>query len=146
MSTTVKLGIATCIVASVITYMAYVGSTASWQYYLTVEECLADAPALVNQRMRVSGNVVVGSLEIATGRQQATFKISDADHELSVRCAGPLPDNLAEDVDVVVEGRLDESGTLRGDKVLTRCASKYAPEVRMAATAGPAISAEAGCQ
>ncbi len=97
MSTTVKLGIAACIVAGVTAYMAYVGTTASWQYYLTVDECLADAPALVNQRIRVNGKVVVGSLEIAAGRQQATFKICESDHELSVSCAGPLPDNLAED-------------------------------------------------
>ncbi len=142
MSTTVKLWIAACIVASVTVYMAYVGSTASWQYYLTVDECLTDAKALVNQPMRVSGKIVVGSLQIATGRQYATFKICEADHELTVRCAGPLPDNLAEEMDVVVEGRLDESGHLRGDKVLTRCASKYSSGATIGATDPPPTSAE----
>jgi cytochrome c-type biogenesis protein CcmE len=44
---------------------------------------------------------------------------------LAVICAGPLPDNLAEALEVVVEGRLDAGGMVRGDKVLTRCASKY---------------------
>ena len=141
MSSTAKLGIAACIVTSVTVYMAYVGSTASWQYFVTVDECLADAPTLVNQRIRVSGKVVVGSLEIATGRQRAAFKMGKADHELSVVCAGTLPDNLDEDMDVVVEGRLDKAGTLRGDKVLTRCASKYATEASMASAAGPPASA-----
>jgi cytochrome c-type biogenesis protein CcmE len=144
MSTAVKLGIAACIVASVTAYMAYAGSTASWQYFLTVEECLADAPALVNQRVRVNGKIVVGSLEIAPGRQQATFKICEADLELPVRCAGPLPDNLAEGKDVVVEGRLDEGGYLRGDKVLTRCASKYASEARTASTVRAQASTSGG--
>lgn len=134
---TVKLGIATCIVAGVTAYMAYVGSTASWQYFLTVDECLADAPALVNQRIRVSGKIVVGSLDIGSSRQLATFKICQSDLELAVRCTGPLPDNLNEDMDVVVEGRLDESGTLRSHKVITRCASKYA------AGAGTALAASA---
>ena len=142
MSTAVKLGIAACIVASVTAYMAYVGSQTSWQYFLTVEECLADAPALVNQRVRVSGKVVVDSLEIAAGRTGATFKIGEADSELSVSCSGPLPDNLAEGKDVVVEGRLDELGHLRGDKVLTRCASKYASEARMASAVRPQASTE----
>ncbi len=142
MSTTIKLGIAACIVTSVTAYMAYLGTTTSWQYFLTVDECLNAAPTLVNQRIRVNGTVVLGSLEISTDRQQATFKICEADHELMVRCAGPLPDNLAEQIDVVVEGRLDESGYLRGDKVLTRCASKYAREARLAATVRPPTSAE----
>jgi cytochrome c-type biogenesis protein CcmE len=41
-----------------------------------------------------------------------------------------LPDNLAEKMAMVVEGRLDDSGTLHGDKVLTRCASKYQSQPR----------------
>jgi len=142
MSAAVKLGIAACIVASVTAYMAYVGMTASWQYYLTVDECLSDAPALVNQRVRVNGKVVVGSLDISADRRLATFKIGEAAGQLLVRCTGPLPDNLAEDIDVVVEGRLDESGYLRGDKVLTRCASKYESQGSMAATAADPRSAE----
>ena len=142
MSTNAKLGIAASIIASVTVYMAYIGTTADWRYFLTIEECLHNAPALVNQPIRVSGKVVVNSLEIATGRQQATFKISEAAHELSVRCDGPLPDNLAEEMDVVVEGRLDESGNLQGHKVLTRCASKYASETGMVAKASPPTSPE----
>jgi cytochrome c-type biogenesis protein CcmE len=142
MSTAAKLGIAACIVTGVTAYMAYLGTTTSWKYYLTVDECLADAPALVKQRMRVNGKIVVGSLDIATTRQQATFKMCGTGRELPVSCVGPLPDNLAEDMDVVVEGRLDESGHLIGDKVLTKCASKYAPEAKTAAATGPQSSAE----
>jgi cytochrome c-type biogenesis protein CcmE len=141
MSTAVKLGIAACIVTCVTAYMAYLGTTTSWKYYLTVDECLADAPELMKHRMRVNGKIVVGSLNIATSRQQATFKMCGTGRELPVSCVGPLPDNLAEDMDVVVEGRLDESGHLLGDKVLTKCASKYAPEARTAA-ASPQSSAE----
>jgi cytochrome c-type biogenesis protein CcmE len=36
-----------------------------------------------------------------------------------------VPDNLAEDMEVVVEGTLREPDCLDGDKVLTRCAGKY---------------------
>jgi cytochrome c-type biogenesis protein CcmE len=64
---------------------------------------------------------------------------------LKVICSGPLPDNLAEDMDVVVEGRLEEPDLLRGDKVLTRCASKYGSQNRptspqRTAPAGPGES------
>jgi cytochrome c-type biogenesis protein CcmE len=36
-----------------------------------------------------------------------------------------LPDNLANGIAVLVEGRLDDAGLLHGEKVLTRCTSKY---------------------
>ncbi len=125
MSTTVKLGIASCIVGVVTAYMAYLGMSTSWQYYMTVDECLANAPALVKQRVRVNGKVAMNSLVIAEGRYRATFMLCGTDGNLPVRCAGILPDNLAEEMDVVVEGHLDETGLLHCDKVITRCASKY---------------------
>ena len=112
--------------------MAYLGTTASWQYYLTVDECLSDASELATQRMRVNGKVAVGSLQITPDRQRATFQLCGTNSKLPVNCTGPLPDNLAEDMEVVVEGRLDETGRLQGDQVLTRCASKYETQSRTA--------------
>ena len=77
------------------------------------------------QALRVSGRVAPGSLEVSTRDSQANFALAAPAGLLRVVCQGPLPDNLAEDIDVVVEGQLDEDGTLRGTKLLTRCASKY---------------------
>jgi cytochrome c-type biogenesis protein CcmE len=65
---------------------------------------------------------------MADNRHHATFVLEGGqDTRLQVICAAVLPDNLAENMDVVVEGRLEVRGVLRGDKVLTRCASKYQP-------------------
>lgn len=115
------------IVLAVTTYMAFIGASASWQYYLTADECASGAAELVDRRVRVSGRVAADSLEIAPDRSHARFLLAGTDHVLTVRCASRLPDNLSEGIDVVVEGRLDSQGTLRGEKVLTRCASKYSP-------------------
>ncbi len=120
-----KLVIAAVVVAGVTAYMAYLGASTSWQYYLTADECAADAAALAGARVRVSGRVAADSLTFAADRNEATFTLEGSQRKLQVQCAGPLPDNLAEHMDVVVEGRLERSGLLRGDKVLTRCASKY---------------------
>ena len=113
------------IVVGVTAYMAYLGASASWQYYMTVDECVANAATLTTDRIRVSGTVAVNTLRIAEDRREATFSLKGQREQLPVTCSGPLPDNLAEGVDVVVEGRLDERGCLRGEKLLTRCASKY---------------------
>jgi cytochrome c-type biogenesis protein CcmE len=125
MSSEKKLAVAGTVVIAATMYMAYLGATAGWQYYLTAEECLANARDLAGNRLRVSGRIVSGTLRISAGRDTAEFALAAPQDRLRVVCRGPLPDNLAEASDVVVEGRLDENGLLRGDKVLTRCASKY---------------------
>jgi cytochrome c-type biogenesis protein CcmE len=121
----IKFTIAGAIIAGVTGYMAFLGARSSWQYYLTVDECTADASELVGPRLRVNGHVAPNSLDVDPDRAGAAFVLRGAVSGLFVSCEGPLPDNLAEDMDVVVEGHLDSEGVLRGDKVLTRCASKY---------------------
>ena len=64
---------------------------------------------------------------IAPDRQEAHFSLSEAGSQIPVVCKGPLPDDLSttKTMDVVVEGRLEDTCTLQGDKLITRCASKY---------------------
>jgi cytochrome c-type biogenesis protein CcmE len=125
MSTHVKLALGATVLACATAYLAYLGASTSWRYYVLVDECLADGQRLSGYRLRVSGRVAAGSLVVSSDRSAATFQLAGQRHRLSVSCAGPLPDNLAEDMDVVVEGKIDASGQLVGEKVLTRCASKY---------------------
>jgi cytochrome c-type biogenesis protein CcmE len=125
MSVRTKLLTCALILAGVTLYVAYLGASSSWQYYVTVDECLDNVQQFTGRRMRVSGQVARGSLQIADGRRSATFVLEGATGALQTSCVGPLPDNLAENVPVVVEGSLEEDGSLRADKVLTRCASKY---------------------
>lgn len=126
MNTGKKLAIAGVVVGSVTAYMAYVGAAASWQYYVTADECVARAASLAGRRVRVSGKVVAGTLQIAADRQKASFSLAGTDGNLRVESSGMVPDGLAESMEVLVEGRLEPSALLRGDKVITRCASKYA--------------------
>jgi cytochrome c-type biogenesis protein CcmE len=125
MTTGRKLAIAGLAVAAVTAYMAYLGAADSWQYYVTVDECLAAPGRFGGDRLRISGKVAADSLEIAADRRHARFALQGTDGRLTVDYAGPMPDKLAEKMDVVVEGRMESSGTLRCEKLLTRCASKY---------------------
>jgi len=127
MSTGKKLAIAGVVVAGATAYMAYLGASSSWQYYMTVKECVDNAAQVTGQRIRVSGTIVPGSLIIAPDRQEARFSLSEAGADIPVVCTGPLPDDLspAKTMDVVVEGRIEGSCLLRGDKLITKCASKY---------------------
>jgi cytochrome c-type biogenesis protein CcmE len=128
MSSGVKLAIGAAVVIGVTTYMAYVGAASSWKYYVTADECLADQAKFVGSRVRVSGRIAPESLQVAADRSLADFSLVGEGALLPVVCTGLLPDNLEEDMEVVVEGRLEADGRLRGDKLLTRCASKYESE------------------
>ena len=125
MSPHTKLAVGAAIMACATAYLAYLGASPSWRYYVLVDECAQERDKFVGQRLRVSGRVATKSLNLRSDRKLATFVLCGQQSNVQVSCKGPLPDNLAEDMDVVVEGTLEKDGLLRGDKVLTRCASKY---------------------
>jgi cytochrome c-type biogenesis protein CcmE len=139
MSTGKKLAIAGFVVAGATAYMAYLGASSSWQYYMTVQECVDNASQVAGQRIRVSGTIVPGSLVIAPDRQEARFSLSEAGSHLPVVCSGPLPDDLSptKAMEVVVEGRMEGGCMLHGEKLITRCASKYS-----AVAKGPTATAD----
>ncbi len=138
MTTGNKLALGAVVVAGITASMAYLGASASWQYYVTAEECVANADSLVGTRLRVSGKIASGTLQVTADRRQAMFSLTTAESKLPVTCSGPLPDNLAEDIEVVVEGRMEQPGLLRGNKVLTRCSSKYESKGAPASSASTA--------
>lgn len=123
-----RLAVAAVLIACAISTMTLWGSMSSWQYYQTVEECQSGGASMVGKRLRVSGIVAPASLEIRERGTQAAFTLQGPGTGLKVLCRGPLPDNLAENIQVVVEGQLERPGRLRGDRVMTRCASKYEAE------------------
>jgi cytochrome c-type biogenesis protein CcmE len=124
MSSGAKLLIGALCFAAAIGYLAILGAAGSWQYYLSVDEAVIDAAQLLDKRLRVSGRVGAGSLAISDDRRQATFVLQGESHNLHVTCQCAMPDNFAEKIDVVVEGKLRNDG-MHGHKVITRCASKY---------------------
>jgi len=142
MSPLLKLLFGVGIVAGATGYLAWLGAASSWQYYVLVDECTRSPDSFVDQRLRVSGHVAPASLKISPDRASATFILRGETSDLQVACEGRLPDNLAEDMDVVVEGTLNRAGALTGDKVITRCASKY-EAARGAAQTAATISGDA---
>jgi cytochrome c-type biogenesis protein CcmE len=123
-----KVIVIALLVIATVAYVAYVCTSGNWQYYLLVDECVEQSGQFAGERLRVSGLVAAGSLTIANDRRQASFVLEGTQHHLAVNCSGLVPDNLVEGKEVVVEGALQDDHCLHGTKVITRCASKYAPQ------------------
>ena len=51
MTTGRKLAVGAIIIAAVTIYLAFAGAASSWQYYLTVDECVDQAPQFVGSQL-----------------------------------------------------------------------------------------------
>ena len=125
MSPLLKLMVGAAIIAGATGYVAWLGAASSWQYYVLVDECVRDHKTFAGQRIRVSGRIARASLDVSVDRRSCTFVLQGDHAQLNVASQGLLPDNLRDDMDVVVEGTLRDDLSLSADKVITRCASKY---------------------
>ncbi len=125
MTPTHKLFLGGVVITLATTYLAYLGASSSWQFYVSVDELVADPKLFHDSRIRINGTIAPDSLHMTPDRSQASFVLQGEISELDVKCSGPFPDNLAEGIEVVVEGRMQSNRIVQGNKVLTRCASKY---------------------
>ena len=113
------------VVGLVIWAMNQSGSTA---FFVTVSE-LRSGQALPHQDLRVSGNVVGGSL-VRDG-VNTSFAISDDTEEVRIETTETLPDafwsayeNDPENVEIIAQGRYD-GRTFDAHQVLAKCPSKF---------------------
>ena len=97
-------------------------------YFLTPSELAQRAStdeSIHDLGVRVGGDVVPGSIERDPASQTITFQVTDGDATFPVIYHGIAPDTFTDEVEVVVEGRLNEAGTLEATNVLAKCGSRY---------------------
>ncbi|MFN4182867.1 MAG: cytochrome c maturation protein CcmE [bacterium] len=100
-------------------------------YYYELAEAAQEKPA---REVRIGGQVVPKSITYEPENFLLSFSLYDPKHpemRLKVVHKGPRPDNLMDDVMVLVRGKVDwEQGvvTTRGaDGLLVKCPSRYEP-------------------
>ncbi|MDV2990318.1 MAG: cytochrome c maturation protein CcmE [Dehalogenimonas sp.] len=112
--------------------LGWVGFMNSATYYYEVNDFLERQELLGDQSVRVNGTVVSGSVETANGGLGITFTIRDvtlSSATIPVVYHGAVPDTFQPDTDVVVEGKFSADGVFEATAIMTKCASKYEPEL-----------------
>ncbi len=97
-------------------------------YFLTPSELAAKVqadPSFHNVGVKMGARVVHGSISRDVGTQTIAFQVTDGTQSYPVVYRGLAPDTFTDDVDVVVEGRLDPNGTFRATSLLAKCGSRY---------------------
>jgi cytochrome c-type biogenesis protein CcmE len=114
-------------------------------YYLTPSELvtkLSTDPTFYDVGLKMGANVVKGSIERSPGGREVRFRITDGARVIPVHYKGIIPDTFtdAEDIEVVVEGRMARNGTFEATTLLAKCASRYenAPQKGEATSPGGA--------
>lgn len=118
-------------VALVVVYLVWTGVSRTMVYYLTPSELaarVAEDPTFRDLDVKVGARVVAGSYARGAGELEHRFVVEDVerpDVSMPVVYRDVLPDTFADDVDVVLEGRLREDGVFEATTVLTKCGSRY---------------------
>lgn len=100
-------------------------------YFLTPTELAAKTAAdptfVENVGFKVGAMVVPGSVRRDPGGRRIDFQVSDGVETYPVTYRGLVPDTFtdANDIEVVVEGRLGRDGVIRATDVLAKCGSRY---------------------
>lgn len=97
-------------------------------YFLTPSELaqrISSDSTFHNVGVKMGARVVTGSIERDVATQTITFQVTDGQQTYPVVYRGLAPDTFTDDVDVVVEGRLDPDGTFRATSLLAKCGSRY---------------------
>lgn len=115
------------IVASII-YLIYTGISNTSVYFFTVSELVDRIETIADEGVRVNGTVVPGSIKKHNSNLQVDFKLTDSKKDIFVHYEGIIPDMFKEEIDVVVEGSMDQSGKFKAHTLLTSCPSKYEAE------------------
>ena len=94
-------------------------------YYSPSDVAAGKAP--VERTFRVGGMVPEGSFKRAQGSLEATFVLTDFQHEVTVSYTGVLPDLFREGQGVIARGRLDGKGLFVAEEVLAKHDENYMP-------------------
>lgn len=108
------------------TALVLTGLSEQVTFFRTPSDLIGQANA-GDERVRLGGIVVDGS--VADTDSAVEFAVEDANHTITVRYAGILPDLFREGQGIIAEGRLDASGDVFiADTVLAKHDETYMPK------------------
>lgn len=115
--------VALTIAVGLLIYTSMQGTVAA--YFHTVGELDQQSATHDNQRVRVGGDVVPGTIEVGGPGEPIRFSITDGTNVMPVVYRGVMPDIFSDHVQVVVEGTYHSNAPLEADTLLTKCPSRF---------------------
>lgn len=118
-----RLVVCIAIVVVALGWVAVRGLTGSFVYYLTPTDVTVGHKAQVDQRIRLGGFVVPGS--VRGPDSELSFRVTDGKHSLLVLSTAAVPRMFRAGQGVVVEGALGADGRFHSDTMLVKHDGEY---------------------
>ena len=125
-----KILVGVIVIGGGIGYFMWQAMQSSWSYYYSVDDFTQQESTVQSHSLRLAGKVKSGSIQRDLEKMDLTFILSGSEATIPLNYKGLIPDNFAEDREVVVQGRLDTNGVFKAEKLMTKCESKYEAKVK----------------
>ena len=142
MKTYAKFAILVVAIIGVLAWLAAGGINETKTYYKTIAELKQMGPRAYGERLRVGGDVAVGSIQ--RNGKEVEFVLQQDNTTLKVVYSGTetLPDTFKDGAQALADGKLEKDGVFRAARIQAKCASKYESKPRIApGQASPNINA-----
>ncbi len=96
-------------------------------YYLTLDELAAKSESIIGEGVRVNATVDKESVNYDSREIALSFDLVNPDTGVrrTVMFNDPMPDLFMKSESVIVEGVVNQGGTLEAHTILVKCPSKY---------------------
>jgi len=124
MKTYLRFGVLVVAIVGTLAWLAASGINESKTYYKTISE-LKQSSQDSGKRVRVTGDVVPGSIQHEGTRVR--FVIKEKELTLPVVYTGkdPLPDTFRDNAQAMADGKLQPDGSFHASSIAAKCPSKY---------------------
>ncbi|MBW3611335.1 MAG: cytochrome c maturation protein CcmE [Actinobacteria bacterium] len=125
--TRLRLGIVIALICGALAFLVLQGLGEATTYFYNADEALARRAELGDDRFRLQGTVVPGS--VRQSGDEVAFQVEFACAVVGVRHQGAPPELFADGIPVVLEGGFAPSGdTYASDRILVKHTSEYRTE------------------
>jgi len=127
MKTYLRFGLLVVAIIGTLAWLAASGINESKTYYKTVSELKKMPASEAGRRLRVTGDVVPGSIRREAEHVHFQIHEKESDQMLTVVYTGkdPLPDTFRDSAQAMADGKLQTDGTFHANAIAAKCPSKY---------------------
>ena len=125
MKTYAKFAVLVVGIIAVLGWLAAGGINETKTYYKTITELRQMGDRANGQRIRVGGDVQVGSIQRLGKEVHFTLTQDNTKLQVVYNGSDPLPDTFRDGSQALADGRLTTDGVFHANKIQAKCASKY---------------------
>ena len=133
---TVKMLITTLVLTAALGGLLWGTLAEGTEYYMHVDEVMAEPEAWYGKNLQVHGFVVEGSRLRKRDTLEIQFKVENNGAVIAAEYTGLVPDTFQDGSEVVISGQLGPHGFMVAPNgVMAKCPSKYEPKPTLGSAA-----------